>query len=139
MPITISSNMTATYSGSTVTSATTTDSITENAALLADGPPATLAGRHVLNMQSVGTTREVILTGDIVTSQSYWVRLRNLDATNFVAVEVYDAVNYTDCGLMYPGEIWGPVRMTASHTLYLDADTATCVVEVIAAEAGPAA
>lgn len=133
MPITISSNMTATYSGSTVTSATTTDSITESPTLIA---ATTILGRHILNTQTVGTSREAAYVGDVVTTQSYLVRLRNLDATNYVAVETYDATNYTDCGIMYPGEIWGPVRMPLSHVLHLTANTASCQVEVMMAEAG---
>jgi hypothetical protein len=135
MPITISSNLTATYGGSTITGATTTDSITENATDISGG---SIDGSHILNLQSVGTSREAVVLGDVSTAKSYLVRLRNNDATNYVELEVYNATNYVKAGILYPGEIWGPARIPENITLHLTANTAACVVEVIAAEAGAA-
>jgi hypothetical protein len=135
MPITISSNLTATYGGSTITGATTTDSITENATDISGG---SIDGSHILNLQSVGTSREAVVFGDVSTAKSYLVRLRNNDATNYVELEVYNATNYVKAGILYPGEIWGPARIPENITLHLTANTAACVVEVIAAEAGAA-
>jgi hypothetical protein len=135
MPITISSNLTATYGGSTITGATTTDSITENATDISGG---SIDGSHILNLQSVGTSREAVVLGDVSTAKSYLVRLRNNDATNYVELEAYNATNYVKAGILYPGEIWGPARIPENITLHLTANTAACVVEVIAAEAGAA-
>jgi hypothetical protein len=135
MPITVSSNLTSTSGGSTITGATTTDSIIINAA---DVEADTIDGSHILNLQTVGTTREALVVGDVTTAKSYWVRLRNVDADNYVEVETYNSTNYVKAGILYPGEMWGPVRVPENITLHLTANTAACIVEVIAAEAGAA-
>lgn len=135
MPITVSSNMTAAYGGSTITSATTTDTWTENATDITNGD---IDGSHILNIQNVGTSREAMVVGDVNTAKSYSVRLRNLDATNYVTVETYDGTNYVESGLMYPGEPYGPIRLPANKLIYLKANTAACNVECMAAELGAA-
>lgn len=135
MPITVSSNMTAAYGGSTITSATTTDTWTENATDITNGD---IDGSHILNIQNVGTSREAMVVGDVNTAKSYGVRLRNLDATNYVTIETYDGTNYVESGLMYPGEPHGPIRVPANKLIYLKANTAACNVECMAAELGAA-
>lgn len=137
MPITISSNMTVSYGGSTITSATTSDTWTENAADLSATPPD-ITGVHLLNVQEVGTTREAMVVGDVNTAKSYAVRLRNMDATNYVTIETYDGTNYVESGLMYPGEPHGPIRVPANKLIYLKANSAACNVECMAAELGAA-
>jgi len=127
--------MTAAYGGSTITSATTTDTWTENATDVTAGD---IDGSHILNIQNVGTTREAMVVGDVNTAKSYGVRLRNLDATNYVTIETYDGTNYVESGLMYPGEPHGPIRVPAGKTIYLKANTAACNVECMAAELGAA-
>lgn len=135
MPITVSSNMTAAYGGSTITSATTTDTWTENATDVTAGD---IDGSHILNIQNVGTSREAMVVGDVNTAKSYAVRLRNLDSDNYVTIETYDGTNYVESGLMYPGEPHGPIRVPAGKTIYLKANTAACNVECMAAELGAA-
>lgn len=135
MPITVSSNMTAAYGGSTITSATTTDTWTENATDITNGD---IDGSHILNIQNVGTSREAMVVGDVNTAKSYGVRLRNLDATNYVTIETYDGTNYVESGIMYPGEPHGPIRVPANKLIYLKANTAACNVECMAAELGAA-
>lgn len=135
MPITISSNLTAAYGGSSITSATTSDTWTENATDITNGD---IDGSHILNVQNVGTTREAMVVGDVNTAKSYGVRLRNLDATNYVTIETYDGTNYVESGLMYPGEPHGPIRVPANKLIYLKANSAACNVECMAAELGAA-
>lgn len=100
-------------------------------------------------VQSVGTSREAVSTGDVDTSKEYFVLLYNRDDTNFVAVEIeYSDGNWFNFAVIRPGEMFGPVRMKAIASpganqygeLFLDADTAACDVEVLVCDAGnPAA
>lgn len=134
MPITISSNMTVSYGGSTITSATTSDTWTENSV---DIDALDIDGSHILNVQNVGTSREAMVVGDVNTAKSYAVRLRNLSTSGYVTIETYDGTNYVESGLMYPGEPHGPIRVPAGKTIYLKGNVA-CNVECMAAELGAA-
>lgn len=100
--------------------------------------------------QDVGTSREVVSLGDVdntnATGDEYILLLANRDSTNYVTVEVRTgASTYQSCGVMRPGEFWGPVRLSKLDSsgyggIYVTANTAACEVEVVAAEAGdPAA
>lgn len=123
--------------GTTVTnvSSTKTQSMSSTAVVLANV------------VQEVGTSREEIdiATIGVDTTDEYMVLLRNMDATNYVIVELeYSSSNYVVAGRMRPGEAWGPVRFPARSggypKLHCTANTAGCNVEIVTLEAGdPAA
>lgn len=128
--ITVLSNLTHSAGGSTVTSATTSDVVNDDST----------TKRHSLIVQDVGfSASEAASMGDVNTAKQYWVRLRNLDATNYVLVYVTSGGSDVEIGRMNPGETWGPCRMKAvaasNPTLKVKADTAACQVEVIACQA----
>lgn len=82
------------------------------------------------NVSSVGTSEENIGTfGDVATEG--WCYMRNLDATNYVqwgfSTGVYG-------GRAEAGETVGPFRMEPALTLYLKANTAACLLEVLVLE-----
>lgn len=135
--ITIQSKLTATKGGSSVTNYTSDFTITMASAL---------SLKSSID-QSVGySAAEAISTGDVTLTQEHWLQFVNNDATNFVTVEVHkDSSNMAVAGVMLPGEPFGPVRALAQGTspfgagypcYKLKADTAACVVTVIACEAG---
>jgi len=102
------------------------------------------AGHHTT--QNVGTAKEILSTGDVTLTEEHFVLLYNRDATNFVDVFMRLNVTPTDVqsGRMRPGECYGPVRLmlqTASYpSLWLQANTAACDVEVVVCDGGdPAA
>lgn len=128
--ITVSSNLTHTANGSTVTSATTTDVVNDDST----------AKRHSLIVQDVGfAATEAASVGDVDTSKQYWARLRNLDANNYVLVYITSGGSDVEIGRMNAGETWGPCRMKAvssgNPTLKVKANLAACQVEVIACQA----
>lgn len=126
--ISVTAKLTFAYGGTTITNATSTDSITLNT--------SGLDGSAIQNVQTVGTSREALVVGDVDTASAYFVLLRNKDATNYVTVETYDSTNYVASGIMYAGELYGPVRVPAGKTIHLTANTAACQVETVVCEAG---
>lgn len=74
----------------------------------------------------VGTSEETIDFGDIAPG---YVLLRNLDATNFV--DFGNATGDLDYTLEANGGV-GLVKMKTSTTMYIQANTATCKVQVTA-------
>jgi hypothetical protein len=132
--ISITSKLLASKGGVQVTQLTTTDSVD-------------MAGADLVHQtQSAATSETALDVGgcDITnaTGNSYWVKLRNLDSTNFVTVKVKYTAGplYWPVGLMYPGQMWGPVLMpkldgSSLGGIYLDADAVACNVEVTVVEA----
>ena len=133
--ITVQSNLTHTAGGSTVTSATTTDIVNDDSA----------DKRHSLIIQDVGTSAtEAISVGDVNTAKQYWVRLRNLNASNaspspYVLIYTTSGGSDVEIGRINQGETWGPCRMKAissgNPTLKVRSFEAICQVEVIACQA----
>lgn len=106
--------------GTTVTNATSTDSID-------------MSGTSMLTVvQSIGTSYEALVLTDIDTAAKYFVILRNKDATNYVEVS-FDAGS-TYSLRMDPGELCGPLPMVAGEQIGCRANTAACDVEVVACE-----
>jgi len=97
--------------------------------------PGTVVGDHITNTQAVGTSREALVVGDVLTSERYVFVARNLDATNYVEVETYDGVAYVVCSHLEPGEMCAFV-VSASKTIHLKANTAECRVETFVGEIG---
>jgi len=102
------------------------------------------AGHHTT--QNVGTSKEILSTGDVTLTEEHFVLLYNRDATNYVDVFMRLNVTPTDVqsGRIRPGECYGPVRLPVQSggypSLWLQANTAACDVEVVVCEAGdPAA
>ena len=138
--INVTSKLSATFSAEVFTNTLTT---------LNTVPETTSTkGAHIA--QTVGTAREAVLIGDVditnATGNDYWLQLRNVDATNYVTVEMqYGAATYLQIGMMRPGGSWGPNLLpkldgSGYNGIFLDADTADCLVVGVAAEAGdPAA
>jgi hypothetical protein len=101
-------------------------------------------GHHT--SQIVSTSKEILSTGDVTLTEEHFVLLYNRDASNFVDVFMRLNATPTDVqsGRMRPGESYGPVRLmlqTASYpSLWLQANTAACDVEVVVCDGGdPAA
>jgi hypothetical protein len=63
------------------------------------------------------TDATAVPTGSVATASAYWVLLRNMDATNTIEVIDNDGSADRDIADMGPGEVYGPVRLRASHTL----------------------
>jgi len=97
-------------------------------------------GHHT--SQIVSTSKEILSTGDVTLTEEHFVLLYNRDTTNFVDVFMRLNATPTDVqsGRMRPGESYGPVRLmqqTASYpSLWLQANTAACDVEVVACDGG---
>lgn len=129
--ITILSKLTATKGGTSRTNYTSdfTQTMASTATAMAQ------------NDQDVGTSAEAILTGDVTLTDQHFLLFINHDATNYVEVEVHkDGSNMAVAGVMLPGEQFGPVRAAGQSGGYpcykLKANTAACLVEVLAVEAG---
>lgn len=76
--------------------------------------------------QSVGTSQETVSFGDITPSH---VMMTNLDLTNFVR---YGTVT-GNLGLIIPARGSQLISVLAGETLYVQADTAACLVQITAA------
>ena len=119
--ISITAKLSVSKGGTSVTNAISTDSID-------------MTGTNMIALvQNVGTSAEAVgpLT-DVDTAASYFLLLRNKDATNYVEVS-FDAGS-TYSLRMNAGELCGPFRLVAGEAVHLRANTATCEVEVIACE-----
>jgi hypothetical protein len=118
--ISITAKLSVSKSGTTVTNATSTDSIN-------------MTGTNMLTLvQNVGTSYEALTLTDIDTASKYFVMLRNKDATNYVEVS-FDAGS-TYSLRMDAGELCGPLPMVAGEQIGCRANTAACEVEVICCE-----
>lgn len=92
---------------------------------------ANLGGIH--QVQNIGTTYEAIALGDVSTEG--YCMFRNLDSTNFVQIGLDAGAALTPVIRVDPGETAGPFQIDAAATLYAEADTAACNVEVMILEA----
>jgi len=92
---------------------------------------SSIGGIH--QVQNIGTTYEAITLGDVSTEG--FCLFRNLDSTNFVQWGVDAGASLTPIGKMEAGETAGPFRIDAAATLYAEADTAACDLEVMILEA----
>lgn len=81
-------------------------------------------------VQAVGTSAENIAGGDVSTPG--YLFLKNLDATNFVDIGK-DNTGFVAVGRMEPGET-ACFRVSASTTIQLKADTASCNVQYLLLE-----
>ena len=78
---------------------------------------------------NASTSAEIIPLADASTITGGWLMLRNLDSTNYV--EVLLSTVGAVIGKMFPGEVYGPVRLGSGITApAVQANTATCEVEV---------
>ena len=77
--------------------------------------------------QNVGTTHEALVVTDIATLG--WAFIQNLDATNFVQIGVDVAATFYPVMRLKPGEAT-VVRLEPTATIYLEADTAACLVDI---------
>lgn len=118
--ISITAKLSVSKGGTTVTNATSTDSID-------------MSGTNMLTLvQNIGTSYEALTLTDIDTASKYFVMLRNKDATNYVEVS-FDAGS-TYSLRMDAGELCGPLPMVAGEQIGCRANTAACEVEVICCE-----
>ena len=118
--ISITGKLSVSKGGTTVTNATSTDSID-------------MTGTNMLTLvQNIGTSYEALTLTDIDTAAKYFVMLRNKDATNYVEVS-FDAGS-TFSLRMDAGELCGPLPMVAGEQIGCRANTAACEVEVICCE-----
>lgn len=99
-------------------------------ATLSGSGRADMAGvEYVQKTQSIGTTEEALIQGDIAVIG--WAAFRNTDPTNYVEIGVTTTVyNWK----LLPGEFIGPVRIDGS-TLFAKAHTGACVIEYLLCEA----
>lgn len=118
--ISVTAKLSVSKGGTTVTNATSTDSID-------------MTGTNMLTLvQNIGTSYEALTLTDIDTASKYFVLLRNKDATNYVEVS-FDAGS-TYSLRMDAGELCGPLPMVAGEQIGCRANTAACEVEVICCE-----
>ena len=118
--ISITATLSVSKGGTTVTNATSTDSID-------------MTGTNMLTLvQNIGTSYEALTLTDIDTAAKYFVMLRNKDATNYVEVS-FDAGS-TFSLRMDAGELCGPLPMVAGEQIGCRANTAACEVEVVCCE-----
>lgn len=89
---------------------------------------ANFSGNFIGNEQTIATTAETLLLGD-VGSNPVILFVKNLDDTNFITV---DAVNTLDSfpQVLQPGQ--AVVLCPTTGTIYCKADTASCKVLVVA-------
>ena len=117
--ISITAKLSVSKGGTTVTNATSTDSID-------------MTGTNMLTLvQNIGTSYEALVLTDIDTAADYHVCLRNKDATNFVKVS-FDAGSTYSLKLIPGGLCYLPIL--AGEQIGCIADTAACEVEVICSE-----
>ena len=88
----------------------------------------TVTGNQIMdNVQSIGTSEEAILLGDVATG-GYWF-VQNMDGTNFV--ELRSGTGATDFIKLLAGE-WAIFRTSADASApYAIADTASCNVRFL--------
>lgn len=88
----------------------------------------TVSGTQIMdNIQSVGTSEQAVLLGDVATG-GYWF-VQNMDPTNFVSIR--QATGGTNFIKLLAGE-WAIFRVSASSAApYVIADTATCNVRFL--------
>lgn len=131
--IQIQSGLTGTWSGSQVATGTTAISVNKQ---------TSVTKKHQTT-QSIGTSDVALSLGDIDVSKQHIVRLRNESATATVTVTAYSSADEGEnavCGILLPGETWGPGRLSAQTTGYpcikLKSSAASTDVEVVAVDAG---
>ena len=83
-------------------------------------------------VQNIGTSHEAISLGDVSTEGYVW--MRNLDDTNFVQVGLDGGASLTPVIRMNAGESC-VFRLDAAATLYAEADTAACDLDILILEA----
>lgn len=131
--IQIQSSLTGTWSGGQVATKTITGVVNKQ---------STLTAKHqtTQRLADVGTEESLSL-GDIPLDSQHIVRLRNENATAIITVKAHkDGSNSAVCGVMLPGETWGPCRLGAQTTGYpcikIASSVANADVEVVAVAAG---
>jgi hypothetical protein len=74
----------------------------------------------------IGTTEEVIATGDVSTLG--WLIMRNLDNTNYITWGPESAGAMVPIGRLKPGE-WAACRLEPGVTIRAQANTAACKLD----------
>ena len=93
-----------------------------------------MAGDQVNHTNPLVTTTAALLSlGPVDTTARYHLFMRNQDATNEVWVSFNGGTTFPV--VILPGKSMGPITVAASQTLWLDAQVASCIVEVVAVEA----
>ncbi len=91
----------------------------------------TMAGDNLIsNVQSVGTSNEAILLGD-VTATGMCIFLKNIDVTNYVEI-FSDSGNLNLISKLTPGM---PCVLFPNAAIYARANTGACNLVVVACEA----
>ena len=99
-----------------------------NVARVASNKSVDLAGdAYISNVQTVGTSEEALLMGDVTAGGYIWVH--NLDATNFVSLR--PGTGTANCVRLNAGEY---ALFRASVALWAIADTASVQLEYLALE-----
>lgn len=92
---------------------------------------STMAGSVMFQtVQSIGTTTEALTFPADFTGIPSWLVIYNMDATNFVLIGLDNANPMTQSfAKLRAGEFM--VLPPTTATLYADADTATCLVQIV--------
>lgn len=85
-------------------------------------------GGAIANEQTIGTSAEALVFGDVGTPKSVFVK--NTDPDNFVEIDAVSTMDAFPQKLM-PGQ--GILLKPQTATIYAKADTASCKVWVVAA------
>jgi hypothetical protein len=115
--ITVTTGLASTKNGATISSGTKTSSHDQS------------GDQGIGNIQIVGTSWEALVLGDV--SSIGFVRLLNLDATNYVEVALAND-NSQVFAKMKAGE--AALFRASTATMYVRANTAACNVHVVAVE-----
>lgn len=84
--------------------------------------------KPIYHRQSITTSEVAINLGGLASIG--WVMFKNLDATNYI--EIKTGTGGTVIGKMFPGEIYGPVRIGSGITApFAIANTAACEMEIM--------
>ncbi len=119
--ITLTAKLSATKGGSNVANITSSFTIDMAGDQMHHSTPA------------ITTTAGALSCAPVDQTGRYWLLIRNQDATNEVWVSFNGGSTYPL--VVLPGAEIGPLLIAASMTLWLDAQTATCICEVVSVEA----
>lgn len=115
----------ATSNSNTLTNATSSGTLTENA--------TGFNGYKSFNIQDIDTTREALTVGDVPTTADYTLTLRNASPTQNIMVEAYNGTNYVKVAILEPGAFFATVA-PANITFHAKASANDGRLEVYASE-----
>ena len=118
--ITVTARLAATKDGTSASNATTSYSHDMAGDQVYHGNPLVTTTAGALSLSPVDSTAR------------YHLFIRNQDATNEVWISFNGGSTWPI--VILPGKSMGPITVAASQTLWTDAQSASCIIEVVAVE-----